>query len=101
MKNEKLKNARKECGFTQRQLAAKVGVEVVTLRKWEDGTRSPFPESRNLLCEILEKTAAQLGLDDTDIPKGDLQEVASASVSPSTKSKDQNRLSMLKRVRST
>jgi transcriptional regulator with XRE-family HTH domain len=56
MKNEKLQNARNERGFTQRQLANKVGVALVTLRKWEGGTRSPSSSNRDLLCQILGKT---------------------------------------------
>ncbi len=63
MKNEKLRNARNERGFTQRQLADKVGVAKITVRKWEDGTRSPSSECRDLLCQVLGKTEAQLGLD--------------------------------------
>jgi len=62
MKNDKLRKARKDRRLTQKALAEQVGVETISVRKWEDGTRNPSAECRLLLCQILEKTEEQLGL---------------------------------------
>lgn len=57
---ERIKNYRKEKGFTQEQLANIIGVSVMTIRRFEAGTREP----RTLM---LEKIANAL-----DIPLIDL-----------------------------
>src|SRR5215470_594743 len=94
MKNEKLVKARKERKLTQPELAREIGVALVTLRKWEDGTRTPSSQCCDLLCQVLGKTATQLGLD--DLP------VQTTPVSPSLSERptqgDENRKTMMKRV---
>ena len=97
MKNDKLKKARNERGFTQKELARQLGVVTITVRKWEDGSHTPSPEFHTRLCEILGKTSAQLGLgEDTEAPQ------TSASAAPPqerlTHDESQNRKTMLNRV---
>jgi len=40
MTREELKNAREKLGFTQEQLAHRLGVTVSTVQKWEQGVRN-------------------------------------------------------------
>ena len=51
MFNENLKKLRKEKGYTQEELAAKVGVVRQTVSKWEKGLSVP---DADLLCKIAE-----------------------------------------------
>jgi len=94
MKNEKLKNARKERGFTQKQLATKVGVALVTLRRWEYGSLAPSADNRARLCQILGKAESELGL--ADLP----DEITAAIPFLSVRSVqgDENRKTMMGRV---
>ena len=49
--NENLKKIRKERGYTQEELAAKVGVVRQTVSKWEKGLSVP---DTDILCKIAE-----------------------------------------------
>ena len=52
----KLKNLRKlreRVGLNRTELAAKVGVEARTIRRWEDGENIPHPERIKKLNRIL------------------------------------------------
>src|SRR5690242_9385234 len=60
-RNERLKQARREKGMTQKSLAFEVGVERQTVQTWEKGTRNPSIESLARLCTILQKTPEELG----------------------------------------
>ena len=51
MFNENLKKIRKERGYTQEELAAKVGVVRQTVSKWEKGLSIP---DADILCKIAE-----------------------------------------------
>lgn len=51
MFNENLKKIRKEKGYTQEELAAKVGVVRQTVSKWEKGLSVP---DADILCKIAE-----------------------------------------------
>ena len=94
MKNEKLKKARKERGFTQQQLATKVGVALITLRRWEYGSLFPSEDNRARLCQILGKAEAELGF--AGLP----EETTAATPSPQERplQGDENRKTMIRRV---
>jgi transcriptional regulator with XRE-family HTH domain len=59
--NEKLRNRRLAVPLTQAELAERVGVAEITVRKWERGIR-PQPEHVRRLCDALEATPEDLGL---------------------------------------
>ena len=59
--NEKLRNARREHGWTQAQLAEKMAVGVSTVRSWESGTRFPSLVYRSRLCDVFDMTSEDLG----------------------------------------
>ena len=49
-------------GWSQADLAEKVGCETKTISRWESGDSIPRPNYRQLLCEIFQKNAEELGL---------------------------------------
>lgn len=51
---DNLKNLRLEAGLSQMRLAAKVGVSLETVRRWEYGLNDPKPENKNKLKKVLE-----------------------------------------------
>lgn len=55
-----IKNARKEKGFTQKELAEKVGVTQGNLSAWETDRWKPDMNSLKKLCEVLECSADYL-----------------------------------------
>jgi len=54
MKNEQLKQRREALGITQEQLAQILGVDIVTISRWERGTRS-IPPHLPLALEAIER----------------------------------------------
>lgn len=54
MFNENLKNIRKEKGYTQEELAVKVGVVRQTVSKWEKGLSVPDTDILRKIAEILD-----------------------------------------------
>jgi transcriptional regulator with XRE-family HTH domain len=62
LKNDLLRKARLDHGWTQRRLAEELNVGEETVRAWENGRRSPGMTVRNRLCEIFGRTAVELGL---------------------------------------
>jgi len=73
-RNDLLRKAREDRGWTQKDLADKMDVGATTVRSWERGDRFPSVSFRAQLREIFGMTAAQLGLEPTDISKEDYQE---------------------------
>lgn len=59
---EVLRRERELRGWTQEQLAARVGVEVKAVRRWESGISFPRPYTRQKLSKILGKSIQELGL---------------------------------------
>ncbi len=51
---EKLKDARKIKGLTQKQLAEKVGAKHNSISDWENNKNKPDPDTIELLCGVLE-----------------------------------------------
>jgi len=50
---DKLKEARKKIGFTQTDVAVKVGVTLMTYQLWERGAMKPSEENRRKLFKVL------------------------------------------------
>jgi transcriptional regulator with XRE-family HTH domain len=63
MQNELLRLAREIRGWTQTQLAEKLGVGQSTVRSWESGLRTPILQQRLRLCNLFGMTATQLGFE--------------------------------------
>lgn len=51
---EKIREARKAFGYTQRQLAEKIGAKHNSISDWENDKNKPDPDTIELLCGILE-----------------------------------------------
>lgn len=60
--NEQLRRARTLKGWTQAELAEKVGTSFEMVSRWERGITIPNPYFRKRLCDVLGKTAEELGL---------------------------------------
>ncbi len=60
--NWRLKAAREHCGWSQQELADLLNVTANSVSRWERGISSPVPYLRRRLCEILGKSAEELGL---------------------------------------
>lgn len=60
--NSRLREARDNCGWSQQELADKVGTNFVNISRWENGSHFPTPHFRQKLCEIFGKTPVELGL---------------------------------------
>lgn len=71
--NEQLRFERELRGWSQADLAEKVGCDAKTIGRWEGNMSTPRPYYRQLLCDIFSKNAVELGLtelkpEDTDVP---------------------------------
>src|SRR5215831_7173080 len=60
--NERLRRARSLKGWSQADLAAKIGTSFEMVSRWERGVAFPSPYYRERLCAALGKTAEELGL---------------------------------------
>lgn len=60
--NERLRQARYVQGWTQAELAEKVGTTFETVSRWERGIKSPSAYYRSRLCDVFGKTLEELGL---------------------------------------
>ena len=59
--NQLLRQARRERCWSQADLAERVGVKNETISRWENGMNTPQPEQLKNLCEVFDKTPADLG----------------------------------------
>ncbi|MBQ8693296.1 MAG: helix-turn-helix transcriptional regulator [Synergistaceae bacterium] len=59
---------RKECRLTQEELAAKINVSVMSIRRWEWGNTEPRAEELQKLATALDTTSAYL-LGESDDPR--------------------------------
>lgn len=64
-----LVNWRKRNGYTQPQLAEKLGVRINTIYRWEKGMRQ-IPPFLHLALETLERKGGEEGSRDTKMEKG-------------------------------
>lgn len=60
--NSRLREARAEQGWSQQELAERVGTTPVNVSRWENGATFPTPYYRQKLSEVLGKTLAELDL---------------------------------------
>lgn len=71
MERARLSSARNEKGWSQEYLAERVGVERITVQRWEAGRTNPQPPHQIRLCKLFEKTAQELGLADETVSSVD------------------------------
>jgi transcriptional regulator with XRE-family HTH domain len=64
--NLRLKRERELRGWSQAELAEKVGCDTKTVGRWESGDSVPRPYHRQSLCEIYGKNVEELGLIEED-----------------------------------
>jgi len=57
-----LRSERLHRGWSQQELAEKLGTSVVTINRWERGVTEPSPYFRLKLCTLFGKSAVELGL---------------------------------------
>jgi len=62
--NDRLKRARNLRGWSQEDLARKIGTTQKIVSRWERGENTPVPYYRQRLCKLFEKNAAELGFVD-------------------------------------
>ena len=60
--NPRLRDARTDQGWSQQELADRIGTTAVNISRWENGLTFPTPYFRQRLCEVFGKTPAELGL---------------------------------------
>nr|HET6904696.1 helix-turn-helix transcriptional regulator [Ktedonobacteraceae bacterium] len=60
--NLRLRKAREEHGWSQRELANRINTTSVNVSRWENGSTFPYPYSRLKLCEVFDETPDELGL---------------------------------------
>jgi WD40 repeat protein/transcriptional regulator with XRE-family HTH domain len=60
--HQELKHERTRRGWSQEDLAERVGVDAKTVQRWEAGQRLPRLYHRQKLCEVFGKTLEELGL---------------------------------------
>jgi transcriptional regulator with XRE-family HTH domain len=60
--NERLRRARCLKGWSQEELAEKIGTSATMVSRWERGVNAPSPYFRERLCAALDGTAEELGL---------------------------------------
>jgi uncharacterized protein len=80
--HEQLRYERQRRGWSQTDLAEKVGCDPKTVQRWESGERLPRPYHRQLLSEIFGKDAEEFGLfgvapeEEISMPERGLRRVA-------------------------
>ena len=52
MKNKDIKNLRKTLGLTQKELAARVKVDAITVSRWERGEQRPSSQAARQLARL-------------------------------------------------
>jgi tetratricopeptide (TPR) repeat protein/transcriptional regulator with XRE-family HTH domain len=59
--NLRLRSAREQRGWSQKQVAAAVGTNAVMVSRWECGVMRPGPHFRQALCSLYGRTPEELG----------------------------------------
>lgn len=59
---QQLKRERERHGWSQADVAEKIGTTAPNVSRWEHGITSPGPYFRQKLCQLFEKTVEELGL---------------------------------------
>src|SRR2546421_3018803 len=74
--NLRLKQERELCGWSQEDLAEKVGTTQKIVSRWERGESHPVPYYRQKLCKLFGKNARALGfLDDPQEENSELADI--------------------------
>lgn len=73
MLNENLRTARKECGLSQEEMAARIGVSQQTYSRIEAGTGTVKPRKAALIAEVLTTSVEQLFPGLVDLARGELE----------------------------
>jgi WD40 repeat protein/transcriptional regulator with XRE-family HTH domain len=60
--HRQLKRERESRSWSQANVAEKIGVDVKTVNRWENGYRKPLPYYRQMLCQLFEMSAEEFGL---------------------------------------
>ena len=60
-RNDHLKRAREQRGWSQARVAEQVGTDAATVSRWERGYATPSPYFREKLCALFEQNAQDLG----------------------------------------
>ncbi len=60
--HQQLRRERERRSWSQAEVAEKLGVDVKTVNRWENGNRKPLPYYRQLLCQLFGKTPEEFGL---------------------------------------
>src|SRR5205823_11981395 len=68
--HQKLKRERMLYGWSQADVAEKIGTTTKTVARWEQGNAFPGPYLRQNLMLLFEKSAEELGLIEKDVSKG-------------------------------
>lgn len=71
--NENLRTARKECGLSQEEMAARIGVSQQTYSRIEAGTGTVKPRKAALIAEVLTTSVEQLFPGLVDLARGELE----------------------------
>src|SRR5260370_37727165 len=61
MPNDHLRHERETRGWSQEDLAEKVGTSQKVVSRWERGASAPLPYYRQKLCKLFGKNAGELG----------------------------------------
>lgn len=67
MISEKIKQERERIGISQKRLAELLNVDMQTVWRWENGSRSPRDKMKQKLADIFGVTVSYLMSDDSDI----------------------------------
>ena len=57
---QRIKEARKKAGMTQKQLGAKIGISFQAIAQWENNLRNPKPETLKRIAEALDVSPSSL-----------------------------------------
>lgn len=67
-----LKQLRLLAGYTQKEVAKKIGVSFISIGRWEDGTFKPTPDKREKLAKLYNVDISVIN-DSINIRKDDIQ----------------------------
>jgi len=79
--NAQLKRIRELRGWSQENLAEKIGTTQKIVSRWERGESTPVPYYRQRLCKLFEKNAAELGFVSKQLRDDDSQETSKNTTS--------------------
>lgn len=79
--NAQLKRARELRGWSQEDVAEKIGSSQKIVSRWERGESKPVPYYRQKLCKLFRKDAAELGFVDKRHSNDDFLEIISIATS--------------------